>query len=246
MNFSKPVVLALLILLGSRSPGAMAQSSGIAVVELFTSQGCSSCPPADAHLSRLAELAQEKNLAIFPLSFHVDYWNDLGWDDPFSAPEYSRRQRRYAALQKSRRIYTPQMIVNGTTEFVGSDRKTGAKVIGASLKKPARVDVELTVRAAGENSLLVDYKAMGALKTDRINLAVVQTPDATNVHRGENSGRCLTHVNVVRAFRTLTLAEGDNVSIQLPTGVSATDVSVIAYVQESDSLAIVGAAISKS
>src|SRR5258706_10393726 len=96
------------------------QPTGIAVIELFTSEGCSSCPPADALLAEILRDARGKNLAIYPLAFHVDYWDHLGWRDPYSDPAYSARQRGYSRTFHRDSIYTPQMIINGVSEFVGS------------------------------------------------------------------------------------------------------------------------------
>ena len=97
-----------------------------AVVELFTSEGCSSCPPADNLLGEIVKDAQKGQQRVYCLSFHVDYWNSLGWRDPYSDPAFSRRQREYARAFESVQVYTPQMVVNGSTGFVGSDRTARA------------------------------------------------------------------------------------------------------------------------
>src|SRR4051812_37227565 len=105
---------------GGDPPGEAAPAGaipGIAVVELFTSEGCSSCPPADELLSRLVASAAKDGRRVYPIAFHVDYWNSLGHPDPFSAKAYSERQRAYAAAMRSKQVYTPQMIVNGINEF---------------------------------------------------------------------------------------------------------------------------------
>ena len=114
-----------------------------AVVELFTSEGCSSCPPPDALLAEILEDARKDGRRVFCLSFHVDYWNRLGWTDPYSAPAFSRRQQSYAQAFKNDQVYTPQMIVNGTEEFVGSDRHRSRAAIDAALKRPERVQINL-------------------------------------------------------------------------------------------------------
>ena len=96
------------------------RSKGMAVIELFTSQGCSSCPSADRNLARIVESAERDGRPVYALSFHVDYWNSLGWRDPFSAEEFTQRQREYARKFQARSVYTPQMVVNGQVHFVGS------------------------------------------------------------------------------------------------------------------------------
>lgn len=227
-----------------------AKPAGFAVVELFTSQGCSSCPPADDFLRQLDQLAQETDLDIVPLSFHVDYWNRLGWKDPFSAAAYSNRQRQYAAHWNSRRIYTPQMIVNGAEEFVGSNQKEGSSKIASALRQSPRASIRILKTRPVNNRLNVDYQISGVKSGDQIQFALVQNPQVTAVRRGENSGRRLAHVNVVRAFRTVPASAlsatttGQQTSLAIPTGVQPSDVKVIAYVQEETSFRIVGATIS--
>ena len=137
---------------------AAAAAEPVAVVELFTSQGCSSCPPADAVLSRVDELAREKKLSVYVLSFHVDYWNRLGWTDPYSDDEFTRRQNQYAGLFRSNRVYTPQMIVNGQTEFVGSDAKRATQAIRRALTRDADHRVRMEVEVEAE-SVRVRYDA---------------------------------------------------------------------------------------
>jgi len=248
--------LALLVVLCAVTSSVKAQSPqeaqkpGFAVVELFTSQGCSSCPPADDFLRRLNQLANEEELAIIPLSFHVDYWNRLGWKDPFSKAEYSNRQRQYAAHWNSRRIYTPQMVVNGAKEFVGSNQNTGADIISSALDQRPRVAIKILNTQVSRGSLNVTYQVDGTNEGDRIHFALVQNPKVTQVRRGENSGRKLAQVNVVRAFKTVTAPAADSkdsqqVSLVVPAGVKPSEVRVVAYAQETDSWQIVGATMSQ-
>jgi len=114
-----------------------------AIVELFTSEGCSSCPSADQLLIDLTHQAKKKNQRIFPLSFHIDYWNGLGWVDPFSLPKFTHRQRQYAKSAGTYEVYTPQMYVNGTNSFIGSDRSKAHRFINESLKQPAQTAIHL-------------------------------------------------------------------------------------------------------
>src|SRR5271167_1475342 len=131
------------------SAHSLAQSSGsphqggapCAVVELFTSEGCSSCPPADAALAEMAANARKSGAPVFALAFHVDYWNYLGWTDRFSDAAYTRRQSDYARAFNTDQVYTPQMIVNGVDQFVGSDRDAAKRAIDAALAKPAPATV---------------------------------------------------------------------------------------------------------
>lgn len=219
-------------------------SKGIAVVELFTSQGCSSCPPADVVLRQIESDAKSSNKSVFVLSFHVDYWNRLGWTDPYSSKAYSKRQSSYASATGSTRVYTPQMIVNGTSEFNGSNRSKANAAISSSLKTAATVDVKLTAAQTSANQkTTVTYSLKGGSAAGQIlNVAVVATPKANRVPRGENSGRSLSHVNVVRAFtRTKITDASGTVTLELPAGFEAANGTVIAYVQNPRNLQITGA-----
>lgn len=220
--------------------------NGIAVVELFTSQGCSSCPPADDALRQIASVAEKSKLPVHVLSFHVDYWNRLGWDDPYSDELFTKRQQAYASAMKSSRVYTPQMIVNGTTEFVGSKKSAAHTAITRSLRTGAAVKVQLEVKKGEDgHSLDVTYALAGSLRSKVLNLAAVQTPDANAVPRGENSGRQLSHVNVVRAFQTLPIEQTKgSAKLAIPDDLDPSEVKLIAYVQDPRSLSIVGAAAS--
>lgn len=196
-----------------------------AVVELFTSEGCSSCPPADAVLN---ELARQPH--VFALAFHVDYWNYLGWPDPFSNAKYTDRQRTY-----SRDIYTPQMIVNGTEIFVGSDRSRAQRVIAAALKRRAAVNLHLTWRNGA-----VDYEVTGASPEDVLQLALVESGLVQKVPRGENAGRTLRHDNVVRAFVSVSLDKNATGSAKLPAP-TGNNSAIIGFVQQPASKAVLAA-----
>lgn len=202
-----------------------------AVVELFTSEGCSSCPPADKFLSELVADAQKTGKRVFPLAFHVDYWNRLGWTDPFSSAQFSDRQRAYAGKFGIRSAYTPQMIVNGSEEFVGSDRERAKRAIDAVLRRPATVEVKLRWHDG-----TVEYEVTGAPSGSVLNLAIVERDLVTNVKSGENSGRTLRHDNVVRVFVSKPTGKG---AATLPATPNA---SVIGYVQDAGKLTVLGAA----
>lgn len=228
---------------GSRSAPRPPVNQGIAVVELFTSQGCSSCPPADKVLQRIATAARENNLAVFALSFHVDYWNRLGWTDPYSDASFSQRQRSYAGAMKSNRVYTPQMIVNGTTEFVGSRRTQANQAISKSLRRGAKATIAATLNNNAPDRLVdFQYQLSGQTNGKILNVAVVETPQSTSVPRGENAGRDLSHVNVVRVFRSIPINRtSGNLSLELPDDLDPSAIQVIAYVQDPKTLMISGA-----
>ena len=164
------------------------------VVELFTSQGCSSCPPADAYLSELARTRPD----VLALAFHVTYWNSLGWTDPFALSAATDRQRAYAGVLGSE-VYTPQMVVDGRTDIVGSDREAAAADIArAASDEPAPVAVDVMRTQAG---LRIEVGAgQGAA---RVWLIGYDSSHRTAVGRGENGGRTLVESNIVRAVASV-------------------------------------------
>jgi hypothetical protein len=173
--------LAAFAALSARAAGASA--AGPVVVELFTSQGCSSCPPADRILSELA-----RRPGVLALSHHVDYWDRLGWKDPYSSPEATKRQRDYARALGLRTIYTPQMVVDGRIDVVGNDPAAIARALARVQASPP-VALSLT-RAGGELALRGP-----AARLRRIDF--LPEARATRVLAGENKGRALAHANVV-------------------------------------------------
>jgi hypothetical protein len=175
------------------------------VVELFTSQGCSSCPPADA---LLGELAQRKD--VLALAYHVDYWDRLGWKDPYSSAAATRRQRQYGDQFRLRAIYTPQIVVDGRAEMVGSDRRAVARAIQAAAQATAapapRFDIDL-VREA--NEIRVHVGADAALAGARVQLVGYVRSRTTRVTAGENAGRTLAEANIVVSSEILGEGAGD-------------------------------------
>lgn len=195
------------------------------VVELFTSEGCSSCPPADALLARLDKSQPVEGAEIIPLAMHVDYWNYLGWSDPFSSRQFSERQGEYAAAFGNKDVYTPQMVVDGVREFNGGNSSLAQEAIGKAAREP-KGEV-LLARAPSQTEGFVRVSAQidnfpkpteGESVT--VFLALTESNLATDVARGENSGRKLTHVGVVRSLKTLGgLPEAPGTSFKAETEV---------------------------
>ncbi|MEM8899304.1 MAG: DUF1223 domain-containing protein [Bacteroidota bacterium] len=246
MNMFLPLFISLLLSFQGEpasTPTVAVESTGIAVVELFTSQGCSSCPPADAHLAKLVEKAAKEGIAIFPLSFHVDYWNYLGWKDPYSTEAYSERQYAYAR-GLGERVYTPQMIINGKHVFVGSDQRKGELYLKKALSMPATHALSLDISSANKGTVKIDYTIEGKLNQYVLNLAVVQNGISDKVSRGENRGRTLKHSHVVQKFQTLSLGKATGTTqLDIPANIS--NASIIAYVQHKESFQIGGASLLK-
>lgn len=170
------------------------------VVELFTSEGCSSCPPADELLSRINGRASENGAAIIPLGFHVDYWNDLGWQDRFSSRAYSERQQQYAQKFRIQGPYTPQMVVDGTSEFVGNSSSHAERSIAEAAARPQQADIQLSAKEPGRIQVQAKLSETGLAD---VMLAITEDNLSTKVGAGENGGRVLHHVAVVRELRRL-------------------------------------------
>jgi hypothetical protein len=229
---------------GERGAKAVTRGQPVAVVELFTSEGCSSCPPADDLFRQMAAEARAQSKAVFFLSFHVDYWNELGWPDPFSSRVFTDRQYAYARVFGTQGAYTPQMVVGGRSGFVGSDAARARKSVEEALAASASVEVSLRAKAAGGAGVAeVSYAAAGAPKGAVLNVALVEDGIVVRVPRGENAGRTLSHDGVVRVFRTLSLdrAREGSLSIGIPAGVSRERASFVAYAQDAETLSVLGA-----
>lgn len=215
-------------------------TNGFAVVELFTSEGCSSCPPADRLLSVIAREARAKQRPVYALSFHVDYWNYIGWTDPYSSEMFSNRQREYAQAFRSARIYTPQMIVNGTTEFVGSNARTAKSSIKSALSNSSNLRIQAAAKADESRLVRINYSVSNFPQGARVNIALVERGLAQNVSRGENSGKKLLHDNVVRAWKQFAKGVA-SVSMEAPPEVNFKNTSVVVYVQDPKGMAVLGA-----
>ena len=199
------------------------------LVELFTSEGCSSCPPAD-------KLLEQLDPHVIVLSEHVDYWNHLGWKDRFSSHAFTQRQEDYARQLHVDGPYTPQMVVDGATEFNGSDGARAQQVLTAAAQRP-KATVRIARTATG---LQVDVT--DAPRSASVYLAVADNSDASQVAAGENNGKQLRHVAVLRSLRKLgSVKKGSTFSqaIELP----AASQRAVIFVQESDQGAVDGAAV---
>lgn len=225
------------------APAATSPSAarGFAVVELFTSEGCSSCPPADRLLARLQQ--EDREEPVFFLAFHVDYWDRLGWKDAFSRNQYTRRQYRYAAWLNLKTVYTPEVVVNGQEEFVGSDEPGLRTAIGKGLSQPPGVPLQLSRVRSAHGEVDWNYAVGAAGSHQTLIVAVVQRSATTAVGAGENSGQTLSHVQIVRNLTGTAIpgALTGSGSMQLPPGVATHDEELIAFVQDDSSGRITGA-----
>jgi hypothetical protein len=229
-------------------------NSAPVVVELFTSEGCSSCPPADALLVKLTERQRLENEQIIALEEHVDYWDQLGWRDPFSSPEWTGRQQSYAAAFGNRSVYTPQMVVDGRTEFVGSREWEARKEIEGMAGK-AKAEVRITPAETGADRAQFNVhvgKLAGAAADDlaEVLFAITETGLHSAVTRGENAGEDLHHAAVVRTLRKIGVANGKDPETAFAGEASASfdrswkrdNLRAVVFVQEKKGRKILGAA----
>jgi hypothetical protein len=239
--------------LGASSTGAEGRKAKSAVlVELFTSEGCSSCPPADRLLADLLRTQPFAGAEVIALSQHVDYWNRLGWTDPFSSADFSRRQSDYSGAFGSQRVYTPQMVVDGRFEFVGSDARAAHQAIEKAARQP-KADMTMLLSRTAENSAALEVQV--AKFPDHIAgpvnvwLALAENDLETNVVRGENAGKRLQHAAVVRRLQKLTEIKPKpgapfawSGEVRLDSAWKASNLRAVVFLQERDSGHIVGVA----
>jgi hypothetical protein len=219
---------------------ADAAPAPIAVVELFTSEGCSSCPPADEVLS---ELHQRRTPGVFLVAFHVDYWDYLGWTDRFATSAATRRQRQYGEDKSLHSIYTPHMFINGAKNFVGSNRGRADRDIKLALEVNARSEVRLEVTRA-EDRVTIRPAITNPPKYARIVGVLVQDGLTSSPTRGENAGKTLRHDRVARS---LSAAEWSAESpalltLDIPEDARSANLEAIVWIENTDNRAIVGAA----
>jgi hypothetical protein len=239
-----------MILMSASMPVPPNPSSATPVlVELFTSEGCSSCPPAD----RLLQDFDKQPVAgarLIVLSEHVDYWNHIGWKDPYSSSFYSGRQSAYSTHFRLKSVYTPQMVVDGSTEFVGSDSGRANQAVAAarpSQKIPVRIsNISVT---GGELHARVEADSLPVGEADVIAVVALNHAES-QVSGGENSGRRLTHVAVVQSFTNVgkvgkNKAFAQEIRLDLPSGRDVSNLRLIALVQQPGPGKVLGAAMAQ-
>lgn len=182
------------------------------VVELFTSQGCNTCPPADAYLGKLA-----KRKDIIALSFHVTYWDYLGWKDPFGSAKSTKRQRTYARQFKRGYVYTPQMVIDGQAEIVGSRTGQVDRAIARAGARKDKIAVRLVKGADGiVRAMLPDRTSGAASEPATVWMVLIDRQHKTKIRRGENGGKRLTYTHVVRTLRKVGAWRGEKTALELP------------------------------
>lgn len=231
-----------------------ALSASPVVVELFTSEGCSSCPPADALLAKLDAIGRVGNAQVVALEEHVDYWDQQGWRDPFSSHDWTTRQYAYAEVLGNRNPYTPQMVVDGSAEFSGGRVEQALESIAAAAER-GKVSVTLEQAAEDKPGKEGFSVRVGKLRpspkggTAEVWLGITETGLRSSVTRGENAGHELRHAAVLRSMRKIGEAKPDrdvsfvsDAALPLRKEWNRDNLKAIAFVQEKNSLRILGAA----
>jgi hypothetical protein len=228
------------------TPASQDTKAGV-LVELFTSEGCSSCPPADALLGQLDKLAPVNSVAIVVLGEHVDYWDGIGWHDRFSSHQYTDRQNDYARRFRLDGPFTPQMVVDGTQQLVGNNTPALQSALNSAATKN-RATLHISAERKDQKHLNVNIEAgplpEGSKRAD-LYVAIADNSAETQVGGGENSGRKLNHVAVARSLRkcgTIPAAGGQlQVTVSLEKGSELEKQRVIVFLQEPDAGHVLGA-----
>ena len=206
------------------------------IVELFTSEGCSSCPPADRLLAELNKTQPIPNVDVIVLSEHVEYWDSLGWKDPFSAKVFTARQQSYAQWSESSDVYTPEAVIDGHFTTVGSNRQNVLKAVATSGENQ-KTPLQISAKRDGD-SLLVEVPA---ISKGQVWIAITQGNVTSHVEHGENGGRTLQHVGVVRSLTKLSSPQA-RIAIDKVWG---SDLKLVVFVQDMKSGRILQAAQQK-
>ncbi len=230
------IILAALVLFLSGQAGKAADHP-LAVVELFTSQGCSSCPPADAFLGELA-----KRDDVLALSFHVDYWDYIGWKDPYASAKHTKRQRHYARQFGMRYVYTPQIVIQGRVQATGSNREA---VLDGIEENSRGAVVPVDIRSSQDNEVIVSIPGGAAAEPAAVWLVVFDREHETAVKRGENRGRTVRNYNVVRRLTRIGTWTGKamEVPVKVPRMASGDGDACAVIVQARNTGYILGAAV---
>jgi hypothetical protein len=211
------------------------------LLELFTSEGCSSCPPADRLLELLDQKQPEPGADLIVLSEHVDYWDRLGWRDPFSSSQYTARQQEYTNRYNFDGVYTPQLVVDGRFGFVGSDRRKAESAIQEAMREP-KIPIAISNASRDGNQVTVHIEVPAADRSfkggrDVLYVALADNHAESQVARGENAGRSLAHVGVVRVLKQvgtidLGASTARNVMVAIKPGTGVNGSRLVAFIQD--------------
>lgn len=241
-------IAGLVAVLASYAPAAE-NTTGARVpvlLELFTSEGCSSCPPADRLLETFDKTQPFANADLIVLSEHVDYWDRLGWKDPYSSPLFSVRQQEYADRFNRDDIYTPQLVVDGRFELVGSDQRAASSAIQKAASRPKiPVVVSNLVRTGNQLTATIEVRGQSEISKGVLYVGLASDRAESHVARGENAGRSLAHVAVTRLLKqvgTVDLAGASTreITLKIPPGVDVNTSRLVIFIQDTRSGRVLG------
>ncbi len=235
------IVLFLAALNFHFAPRKVYVSEPVAVVELFTAEGCSSCPAADELLDEMTGIMQKEGKRVISLAYHVTYWNHLGWIDPYSVEAYTDRQKLYQKTLKRPNLYTPQAVVNGKYEFVGADPISFRYFVQQALDSVPARSLEATATKS-DSVVTLQYSLSKLPKNSVLNVAVIEERVEHAVLRGENKDKVLKHFHVVRSMKQHEAKEKGELNLVWPRGLGENKGSVILYLQNAKNLRIISAA----
>jgi hypothetical protein len=215
------------------NPVQPTENQGFILFELFTSQGCSSCPSADKLIEKTIQEAQKSGKKIFVLSYHVDYWDRLGWKDPYSQAQFTKRQYDYADWLNSDNVYTPQIVVNGQEEFVGSDSKKLNMAIDKIQEGITNIRIEFKNVEWKNNEVNFEINLSDLPKNGELNVAVISKTTENYILRGENEGLKLKGANVVRVLQKISSSSLQfKTSLSLPKDMEKQNAQIITFIQD--------------
>jgi hypothetical protein len=204
------------------------------LLELFSSEGCSSCPVADQFLQELIGIADSSRSPVFALDYHVDIWNKSGWVDKFSDTSFSRRQREYMIKAKQPAMFTPMMLVNGGGAIAGSAKKEVANLINTEMRSLPLT--QITTKAAyvsQANKLIVSYEILGKTDSCSLNLVLAYKQISSEITGGENAGKILIHHHTVKVWKRFEIdpSKKGKVELQIPEGMELSNLLLVSFVQ---------------
>jgi hypothetical protein len=220
---------------------ASKKSKGFTVIELFSSEGCSSCPPAESLMSKLIRKADSDSLPLYIIDFHVDYWDYLGWKDTLANPQYTKRQQEYGDYFKLSSIYTPQAIINGKSEIVGSDEEKINTAIDREIKQTSSLKLNCSLTKVEGQKIEMQYTITGDIANSSLNFALVESGITVNVQRGENAHKTLVHDNAARVFKSIKLNSAEGEIALNATHINLTHCKLICFVQNAANMNILAA-----
>lgn len=212
---------------------------GFVVFELFTSQGCSSCPPADKNIKKIGEEYKDQN--VYVLAYHIDYWNNLGWKDIFSDRKNSDRQRVYAQRNFQGKVYTPQLVANGISEFNGSSTIKTIDAINKFKKVKPEAIIKIETVTWENESIKFRTNISGNYLNSDLNVALVENGLTTEILKGENGGRTLDYEHIVRGIISIPAKEIIEGEMEIPGNINLKNAELVFFIQKSSDLNIVGA-----